>query len=368
MSASFSVISCKNDQQNALARERESLAPTKLYDSVMTNIQQTANQKPMTQPFFGDKGAFRWIIPSHAKGDFQKISIMSHKEFLDFMEFLHRCPKPTELNHSEITQLKKSMLDQRAQHAASNTLIIANMPGPSHDALITLPICYRAPKSIIPKYFFYNQELQLFLALPAVQAFQARSECIPDINILNHLVKQLFQLSEILVWDYPEDGCKARATLISRLFIACGIPQNRMSKIYVFSLGDKLNRSLFAPGHIYHVAIAVRLQDKTLRMVDPFIDRNQALGLSEWLSRQGVASHLINNCTAWLEKIKNPPYFSYPCTQGPDQVFKCISRPINTIHATKSVEPDEEQLCSYQWELEQNCIETFFDSLLPVKT
>lgn len=339
------------------------------------DAQRIANQTPTTQPSLGSKGDFQWIISNRAMDDLPEISIMSH---LDFMKFLHRCPKPKELNRLEIALLKKSLLDQRAQHAASNTLIIANMPGPSHDALITLPICYRVHKSIIPNYFFYNQELQLFLASPAVRAFLTRSECIPDINILNHLVKQLFQLSEFLVWDYPKNGCYARATLISRLFIACGIPKNRMSKIYAYSPREKLNRSLYASGHFYHVAIAVRLQDKMLMIVDPLIDPNQALGLSEWLSRQGVASHFVSNCAAWLKRFNNPQYFSFPCARWkPDQAFMCMSNPVDTMidskfkviaESEKNVESEEERLCSFQWEIEQRSIETIFDFLLPVKT
>ena len=164
-----------------------------------------------------------------------------------------------------------------------------------------------------------------------------------------------------------------------------------MSKICVHYPGYLLNRSL-CRGHHYHVAIAVRLQDKTLMIVDPLIDQNQALGLSEWLSRQGVASLFIYNFATRLKELNNPQYFSYApaalpadtslpvsaltgCDsagidddhESPSHVFRCESCHINQEESVdpdeESVELGEEQLCNYQLAIEHRCIETFFDSV-----
>jgi hypothetical protein len=87
-------------------------------------------------------------------------------------------------------------------------------------------------------------------------------------------------------WLYPDDGCYARAAMVSRSAAKLGMPIP--NKIFAFgNLRVKTENSTYGSvGWWYHVASIVEVNGEKY-VIDPAIDYERPLLLIEWLSRMG---------------------------------------------------------------------------------
>ncbi len=87
-------------------------------------------------------------------------------------------------------------------------------------------------------------------------------------------------------WIYPDDGCYARAAMVSRNVFRWFYPQTKK----VFAFGSLRVKTPNSPrGKVswwYHVAPIVQVEDKKY-VLDPAIEPSRPLELSEWISRMG---------------------------------------------------------------------------------
>jgi hypothetical protein len=106
---------------------------------------------------------------------------------------------------------------------------------------------------------------------------------IPDKQTLDEIVRQLAQ-SDFLCCQFEGEGCFARARLSGLFLHATGVPIETMSIVqvnYPVSPQFKYN---------FHQVLSVRLQDGSEWIVDPMLDPNQALSLSEWQCKLNAVS------------------------------------------------------------------------------
>lgn len=101
-----------------------------------------------------------------------------------------------------------------------------------------------------------------------------------------------------ITWLYPDDGCFARAAIVSQKSKA--FDYSGGSKIFAFGdLNVKTNNATF--GYVtwwYHVASAYRLQN-TVYVIDPSIEPDRPLRLEEWLSSMGDIHQIeVSICNA----------------------------------------------------------------------
>lgn len=87
-------------------------------------------------------------------------------------------------------------------------------------------------------------------------------------------------------WIYPDDGCYARAAMVSRNVFRWLYPQTKK----IFAFGSLRVTTPNSPrGKVawwYHVAPIVQVKDKKY-VLDPAIEPSRPLELTEWLSRMG---------------------------------------------------------------------------------
>lgn len=99
-------------------------------------------------------------------------------------------------------------------------------------------------------------------------------------------------------WLYPDDGCYARAELMSLRLKEKGLPQG--NKIFVFG-NLNVNTANSPSGYVnwwYHVAVAYRIQD-TIYVFDPAIEPREPLPMQVWFSKMGNAADFrIAFCSA----------------------------------------------------------------------
>jgi hypothetical protein len=218
-----------------------------------------------------------------------EFSRMSHETFLSYLRDIKSCPPPTNYFSPYQVQL---ITAERKKHAAWNRAVFALCPLVSHQ----------------------KDDAQLI------------SE--KALNIFCRWIAQ----SDLLLWDYRDTGCFARADFISRFLYESGLPFDSISKFYILSADGKLNPPL---NQWYHVAVSVISKDLREWIVDPLIDPQQAILFPEWLSRQGVDAQFICN---FMQSDRSTRICFYPSNEWPlkhdsNQKFCLIKLPINTTLA-----------------------------------
>ena len=112
---------------------------------------------------------------------------------------------------------------------------------------------------------------------------------IPDKQTLDEIVRQLAQ-SDFLCCQFEKDGCFARSRFSGLFLHASGVPIETMSTIQInFPKNSNFKFN-------FHQVLSVRLQDGSEWIVDPMLDPNQALSLSEW-QRKLTAAPSISDQT-----------------------------------------------------------------------
>lgn len=121
-------------------------------------------------------------------------------------------------------------------------------------------------------------------AWTSVSIMQTRFEQMRDIRFLIWRPKP--EVLRRISWNYPEDGCYARAALAMKNIFQWFMPLPK--KVFVFgNLRVKTqNSSRGVVGWWYHVAPIVEVEGVKF-VLDPAIERSQPLKLVDWLSRMG---------------------------------------------------------------------------------
>ncbi|HXH74876.1 MAG TPA: protein-glutamine glutaminase family protein [Bacteriovoracaceae bacterium] len=130
----------------------------------------------------------------------------------------------------------------------------------------------------------------------SLQAMQLRFEFIRDTRFLEWNRNGSFPRRSS--WLYPDDGCYARAALANRNLFRLFVPIP--SKVFAFgNLRVKTsNNPRGKVGWWYHVAPIVQV-DGVKFVLDPAIEPQRPLELSEWLSRMGTPQKIkVSICSS----------------------------------------------------------------------
>jgi hypothetical protein len=253
-------------------------------------------------------------------GDLEKISQLYHLRFKSFIE-----RHVMRLSNPEITDLERKAISVREKHKEYCIPVIISLPNPGQP--LTLPQISFVSRSMLSNIFVERDGL--YFTPAAAKQYDARlensSQMICDKATLDGVVCQIAQ-SDLFGWEYPTDGCYARSDYIGHFLHAAGVPTQMISKVFVFSKDAALNGNLH---HKYHVATCIRLPDQTEWIIDPLIDPNHALSLTEWTEKLGVDPSFVGDFDRFLKTPESSGCFSFPSrvlpsTEDLNQNFRCI--------------------------------------------
>ncbi len=160
-----------------------------------------------------------------------------------------------------------------AKYQIQQALNFDIMTPPTHTSVANSSVPYsKVDLSSVPDFAKSDDETQVlfedirnlrFLEDPSVSNFQRR-----------------------ISWLYPEDGCFARAELVSHL-IRKNDPQAQFQRVFIF--GDlevkTKNSTTGSVSWWYHVAVLIRHEDK-FYVIDPSLEVYKPIELANWVKLQ----------------------------------------------------------------------------------
>jgi len=183
------------------------------------------------------------------------------------------------------------LTEQRITYHASNIVPVFYVQGTGK-----LPECQLKRLDELSSFIFYKQ----FYFAPFTKNLLT-DDLLTTKTHLDDFTKILATKTDIFPWSYKDDGCYARANILSSFLMLSGIAEASLSKI-VMMHSAKSCKCVWN----YHIAPLVTLEDKTQWVIDPSLDANQALSIDAWILLQ--PGHQSNLPTIHIPNIeKNHP-------------------------------------------------------------
>lgn len=157
------------------------------------------------------------------------------------------------------------------------------------------PLCTGVNKGKAPDFQMVTEDRippacphigHFYLTPAARQQFISRPKLpLKKKSDLDAFVKTLPKPSMLIPWTYTEDGCYARANIIIDMLKLAGVHPKYLSKQFI-GIPKSMRGSGPANAWTYHVAPKITLSDGSQWIIDPALDPNKAMSLTNWIDKQ----------------------------------------------------------------------------------
>lgn len=144
-----------------------------------------------------------------------------------------------------------------------------------------MPIYSMREEALLPDYSMAPlaeyADAPKFSGIPVVAGTNPPLDLELTEEFINSAVRS-FAEQPLFPWESGDDGCYARAAFMRDQFILSGVPEERIGKVHLVVPKDEK--------WVYHVALAIELDNGDYRIVDPYFNPEHSMPIETWTQHQ----------------------------------------------------------------------------------